>query len=137
MQMFVLVGGSIILTVFGLNELGGVGELMENTTANHWSLWRPLSDTNYPWTGIMFGALILGIWYWCTDQFIVQRSRGERHRHRTQRRFVRRVHETLAHVHFYDARGSSLATRKIQNSSFADGGYDAALPLMKTVLPQD
>lgn len=37
------------------------------------SLWRPSDHTNYPWTGILFGAPILGIWYWCTDQFIVQR----------------------------------------------------------------
>jgi len=36
-------------------------------------LWRPASDPNFPWTGIILGAPILGIWYWCTDQFIVQR----------------------------------------------------------------
>jgi SSS family solute:Na+ symporter len=32
-----------------------------------------MSDPNFPWTGILFGAPILGVWYWCTDQFIVQR----------------------------------------------------------------
>jgi SSS family solute:Na+ symporter len=37
------------------------------------SLWRPHDDPDFPWTGILFGAPILGIWYWCTDQFIVQR----------------------------------------------------------------
>ena len=36
-------------------------------------MWRSHDDTNYPWTGILFGAPILGVWYWCTDQFIVQR----------------------------------------------------------------
>ncbi len=32
-----------------------------------------MADTEYPWTGMLFGAPILGVWYWCTDQFIVQR----------------------------------------------------------------
>ena len=36
-------------------------------------MWKPMSDPNFPWTGILFGAPILGVWYWCTDQFIVQR----------------------------------------------------------------
>jgi len=34
---------------------------------------KPMSDPDFPWTGIFFGAPILGIWYWCTDQVIVQR----------------------------------------------------------------
>ena len=38
------------------------------------NLWRPMSDTDYPWTGMLFGAPILGVWYWCTDQYIVQRT---------------------------------------------------------------
>lgn len=38
------------------------------------NLWRPREDTNYPWTGMLFGAPILGVWYWCTDQYIVQRA---------------------------------------------------------------
>ncbi|MFN2567142.1 MAG: sodium/solute symporter, partial [Gemmatimonadaceae bacterium] len=36
-------------------------------------MWKPVSDPAFPWTGILFGAPILGVWYWCTDQFIVQR----------------------------------------------------------------
>jgi SSS family solute:Na+ symporter len=41
-------------------------------------LWKPASDPAFPWTGILFGAPILGIWYWCTDQFIVQRTLAAR-----------------------------------------------------------
>src|SRR3972149_364757 len=37
-----------------------------------------MSDPDFPWTGIVFGAPILGIWYWCTDQYIVQRVRAAR-----------------------------------------------------------
>lgn len=73
MQMFVLIGGAIAVTVFGIIELGGWGEITARTDDMYLSLWRPLSDPDFPWTGILFGAPILGVWYWCTDQFIVQR----------------------------------------------------------------
>jgi SSS family solute:Na+ symporter len=36
-------------------------------------MWKPANHPAFPWTGILFGAPILGVWYWCTDQFIVQR----------------------------------------------------------------
>src|SRR5207245_203087 len=38
-----------------------------------WRMFNAVSDPDFPWTGIFFGAPILGIWYWCTDQVIVQR----------------------------------------------------------------
>ncbi len=73
MQMFVLIAGAIAVTYFGIAELGGWNQIAERTDDMYLSLWRPLSDPDFPWTGILFGAPILGVWYWCTDQFIVQR----------------------------------------------------------------
>ena len=73
MQMFVLVGGSLTVTVLGVTAVGGWGPLMEAAGSDHMSIWKPISDPNFPWTGIVLGAPILGVWYWCTDQFIVQR----------------------------------------------------------------
>jgi len=73
MQMFILIGGAIALTVYGLDEIGGIDALAAKTDEEYLSIWRPLSDPEFPWTGIIFGAPILGVWYWCTDQFIVQR----------------------------------------------------------------
>ncbi|HEY7750885.1 MAG TPA: sodium/solute symporter, partial [Ignavibacteriaceae bacterium] len=72
-QMFILIAGAITVTIVGLVELGGVDELYNNAGSGFFSLWKPMSDPNFPWTGILFGAPILGVWYWCTDQFIVQR----------------------------------------------------------------
>ena len=72
-QMFVLLGGSVTVTVIGLTKFGGWGELHRIAGPAFFSLWKPMSDPNFPWTGILFGAPILGVWYWCTDQFIVQR----------------------------------------------------------------
>ena len=72
-QMFVLLGGSILVTIFGLDAIGGWGNMVATSGEGFMSLWRTASDPDYPWTAILFGAPILGIWYWCTDQFIVQR----------------------------------------------------------------
>jgi SSS family solute:Na+ symporter len=73
-QMFVLIGGAVTVTVIGLGEVGGWGALKTTAGAGFFNLWKPISDPAFPWTGILFGAPILGVWYWCTDQFIVQRT---------------------------------------------------------------
>jgi SSS family solute:Na+ symporter len=73
LQMFVLVGGAVAVTVIGLDALGGWGAMYETAGSSFFTLWKPLSDPNFPWLGILLGAPILGVWYWCTDQFIVQR----------------------------------------------------------------
>ncbi|MBI4409630.1 MAG: sodium/solute symporter [Gemmatimonadetes bacterium] len=73
MQMFVLIGGAVAVMLIGLSTLGGWGAMAETVGPGFLDLWKPVSDPNFPWTGILFGAPILGVWYWCTDQFIVQR----------------------------------------------------------------
>ncbi|MGH7445384.1 MAG: sodium:solute symporter, partial [Longimicrobiales bacterium] len=73
LQMFVLIAGSIAVTLIGLSAVGGWDALTTTVPASFMDIWRPASDPDFPWTGILFGAPILGVWYWCTDQFIVQR----------------------------------------------------------------
>lgn len=83
-QTFILLAGTIAVTYIGLDQLGGWNEMTHTIAAastepgnpsvqQFFNMWRPMSDTNYPWTGMLFGAPILGVWYWCTDQFIVQK----------------------------------------------------------------
>ncbi len=72
-QMFVLIAGSITLTITGLYAVGGWEALHETVGGSFFDMWKPMSDPDFPWTGILFGVPILGVWYWCTDQFIVQR----------------------------------------------------------------
>ncbi len=71
--MFVLIGGSVAVTLLGLSSLGGWSAMEAAVGPAFLSLWKPISDPDFPWTGILFGAPILVVWYWCTDQFIVQR----------------------------------------------------------------
>jgi solute:Na+ symporter, SSS family len=78
LQTFVLIGGALAVVVIGLGEVGGWDAMWREVGPNHRSMWRALSDPDFPWTAILFGAPILGIWYWCTDQFIVQRTLSAR-----------------------------------------------------------
>jgi SSS family solute:Na+ symporter len=96
-QTFILVAGSGLLTIFGLAKLGGWHELRRVLDPDLFNLWKPLVpadmagtwapvketgriawyfNTNYPWIGMLFCAPIIGLWYWCTDQYIVQRALG-------------------------------------------------------------
>ena len=97
LQTVILVFGSLLVTVFGLRLLGGWGALREICGSEMFNLWKPLVPAgmegswapvketgriawyfngNYPWLGMLFCAPIIGLWYWCTDQYIVQRALG-------------------------------------------------------------
>jgi SSS family solute:Na+ symporter len=96
-QTLVLVLGSVLVTVFGLIKLGGWSEMRAILGSDMFNLWKPLIpdgmegtwapvketgriawyfNGNYPWLGMLFCAPIIGLWYWCTDQYIVQRALG-------------------------------------------------------------
>src|SRR6266542_3496052 len=102
-QTFVLILGSFSLTAYGLMKLGGWHELRYWCGSDMFNLWKPLIpagvqgtwapvlETNsagqvvreawyfngyFPWLGMLFCAPIIGLWYWCTDQYIVQRALG-------------------------------------------------------------
>jgi SSS family solute:Na+ symporter len=86
MHVPVLLTGSIVLLIVGLSQIGGLDALRAaNPETIH--LWRPLSTTpatqgfpgflfdpsSTPWLGVLLTSPIIGLWYWCTDQYIVQR----------------------------------------------------------------
>jgi len=97
LQTIILILGSILVTIFGLKALGGWGALRDICGSDMFNLWKPLVpagiegtwapvretgrmawyfNDNYPWLGMLFCAPIIGLWYWCTDQYIVQRALG-------------------------------------------------------------
>jgi solute:Na+ symporter, SSS family len=102
-QVIVLIIGSALLTGYGLTRLGGWSELRHWCGSDMFNLWKPLIPAgvqgtwspvmetntagqvvkqawyfngNFPWLGMLFCAPIIGLWYWCTDQYIVQRALG-------------------------------------------------------------
>lgn len=72
-QTFVLIIGAISLTVIGLDAVGGWAELKATVGPEYFNMWRPPSDPDFPWPSLVITSTIVGIWYWCTDQYIVQR----------------------------------------------------------------
>jgi len=72
-QTVILLIGAVVLTFIGLGEVGGFAGLRAALPADYFHMIKPMTDPEFPWTGIFLGAPILGIWYWCTDQVIVQR----------------------------------------------------------------
>ena len=72
LQTPVLIIGSVFILVIGLDQVGGWSGVERINDANL-HLIRAASDVDFPWPGIIFGSFIIGFWYWCTDQYIVQR----------------------------------------------------------------
>lgn len=72
-QTVLVLSGALLVTFFGLHEVGGLHGLTSKLPADYFTMFKPSSDPDFPWTGILFGAPIIGFWYWCTDQYIVQR----------------------------------------------------------------
>jgi SSS family solute:Na+ symporter len=96
-QVVILITGSALLTIYGLIKLGGWSELRALCGSDMFNLWKPLIppgmegtwapvkeptriawyfNTNFPWLGMAICAPVIGLWYWCTDQYIVQRALG-------------------------------------------------------------
>src|SRR5947207_9953798 len=72
MQTVVLIVGGLVLMFLGLGRVGGMSGLEARVPADFFHMMKAPSHPDFPWTGIFFGAPILGLWYWCTDQVIVQ-----------------------------------------------------------------
>jgi len=75
-QTIILLAGSICITYFGLQKIGSWEEMRVTCmkAAENFHLWRANTDPEFPWLGILIASPIVGIWYWCTDQYIVQRT---------------------------------------------------------------
>jgi SSS family solute:Na+ symporter len=77
-QMGLLIAVSFVLTIAGLIKAGGPIAVYENTPSGFWNLFLPNDDPNYPWLAIVLGYPVMGVWFWCTDQSMVQSVLGAR-----------------------------------------------------------
>ncbi len=82
LQTPILLLGSLIILVLGMKALGSWDQMLqlcdvkpnyEGATGTMIHLMRSNSDPQYPWLGALIGSAVIGFWYWCTDQYIVQR----------------------------------------------------------------
>ncbi len=85
-QAVILIFGAVTLTIFGLHSVGGFAGLEEKLPAHYFTMFKSVSDHDFPWTGIIFGAPIIAFWYWATDQYFVSEdSWSQKHRPRKKR----------------------------------------------------
>ncbi|MDR3220048.1 MAG: sodium/solute symporter [Dysgonamonadaceae bacterium] len=75
-QMLLLIGVSVLLAVMSIVKVGGVSAVIEQTPVTYWNLFQPLSDADFPWLAILLGYPVMGVWFWCTDQSMVQSVLG-------------------------------------------------------------
>ena len=71
-QMILLIVVSATLTIVGLHHVGGISALVDKVPSDYWILFKPNSDEAFPWLPIVLGYPIMGVWFWCTDQSMVQ-----------------------------------------------------------------
>ncbi|MFW5831445.1 MAG: SLC5 family protein, partial [Prolixibacteraceae bacterium] len=75
-QMILLIVASLAFVIIGLGKLENLTDLYTATPEFYWDLFLPHDDENYPWLAIILGYPVLGIWFWCTDQSMVQSVLG-------------------------------------------------------------
>ena len=140
MQAIVLILGSLTITVLGLEEIGGWNELkstvIENSP-NHFNMWRPSNDPDFPWTGLLFGGTIVGLWYWCTDQYIVQRTLAANNIKIGRRGVIFGAYLKLLPIFIFLIPGIIAIALSIKDPNlFSIDKSDNAFPmLVKTLLP--
>ena len=71
-QMILLIAVSLILVIVGLDRVGGVSALVAKVPADYWVMFKPNTDEAFPWLPIVLGYPVMGVWFWCTDQSMVQ-----------------------------------------------------------------
>ena len=140
LQTIVLILGSIVITYLGLQQVGGWSELQDTVRAvspDHFNMWRPMSDPDFPWTGLLIGGTIVGIWYWCTDQYIVQRTLAAHNIKIGRRGAIFGAYLKLLPILIFLIPGIIAFALSIQNPEvFAIEKADRAFPmLVKTLLP--
>ena len=168
-QTIILIVGSVLITVFGLVRLGGWHELRAALPSDMFNLWKPLVpagmegtwapvqetgriawyfNRNYPWLGMLFCAPIIGLWYWTTDQYIVQRALGAPNERQARRGSIFAAYLKLLPVWIFIVPGMiALALARTGRVPALAGMVDAsgtaipdaaqaAFPLMvKSILP--
>jgi SSS family solute:Na+ symporter len=142
LQTPVLLIGSIVIVIAGLVKIGGWAELQSICNANvtehgdpMMSLIRSRHDEVYPWTGVLLGASIIGLWYWCTDQYIVQRVLSGRDQTQARRGAIFGGYLKLLPVFIFLIPGM-IAYALNQKGLLPLGESDAAFPtLVKYLLP--
>ncbi|WP_302591664.1 sodium:solute symporter [uncultured Muribaculum sp.] len=135
LQTPILLLGSLIILVLGLKALGGWDQMMaicSQVVVNDYgdtmtNLIRDNRDPNFPWLGALVGSAVIGFWYWCTDQFIVQRVLSGKNEKEARRGTIFGAYLKLLPVFLFLIPG--MIAFALHTNSLANGG-EGFLPML-------
>jgi SSS family solute:Na+ symporter len=139
LQTPVLLFGSFCILFIGLGTLGH-GNLVEGWKAmlaavgDNTHLIRPLSDKSFPWLAVLPGSAMIGFWYWCTDQYIVQRVLAGRNQQESRRGAILAGYLKLTPVFIFLVPGM-VAFALTKATTFTTSGDAAYTSLVAQILP--
>jgi solute:Na+ symporter, SSS family len=141
LQTPVLIGGSLAILYIGLHKLGH-GSLVEGWNATKTAvganihLIRSNKDPEWPWLAVLPGSAIIGFWYWCTDQYIVQRVLAGKNQQESRRGSILAGYFKLTPVFIFLVPGMvAFALTQTPGSGFSTSGDAAYTSLVAQILP--
>ena len=134
-QAVVLVIGAAVLTLIGLDQVGGWESMKETVTPEYLNMWRSASDPDFPWPALFISSTIVGIWYWCTDQYIVQRALTAKNLQEGRRGTIFGALLKLLPVFLFLVPGVIALTLKMRGELNWDSPDEAFPVLMSNLLP--
>ena len=139
LQTPILLLGSLIILVLGMKALGSWDQMLqlcdvkpnyEGATGTMVHLMRSNSDPQYPWLGALIGSAVIGFWYWCTDQYIVQRVLSGKNEKESRRGTIFGAYLKLLPVFLFLIPG--MIAFALHQKYAGDGGF---LPLLADGTP--
>jgi SSS family solute:Na+ symporter len=134
-QAIVLLVGSAVLLFVGLDKVGGWHGLMNSLPKEKLNMFPPLSDPDFPWLGILFASPIVGIWYWCTDQHIVQRCLAGRNEQQARRGTIFAAYLKLMPFFIFMIPGLIAYALQQQGKLHLNNANEAFPTLVREILP--
>ena len=135
LQAIILVIGAAALTFIGLDHVGGWESMKETVTPEYLNMWRSASDPDFPWPSLLIASTITGIWYWCTDQYIVQRALTAKNIKEGRRGTIFGALLKLFPVFLFLIPGVIALTLKMRGELHWDSPDEAFPVLMSNLLP--
>ena len=135
LQAVLLILGAGVLTFIGLDKVGGWGSMTETLKPEYFNMWRPATDPDFPWPSLLITSTIVGIWYWCTDQYIVQRALTAKNIKEGRRGTIFGATLKLLPVFLFLIPGMIALTLKMRGELHWDSPDQAFPVLMSNLLP--
>lgn len=135
LQAIILILGAGALTFIGLDAVGGWESMKETVSPQYLDMWRPATDPDFPWPSLLITSTIVGVWYWCTDQYIVQRALTARNIKEGRRGTIFAALLKLLPVFLFLFPGIIALTMKMRGELHWDNPDEAFPVLMSNLLP--